>query len=170
MLAVTDLLSFLSGSWVIERRIDDARSGLTGCFTGEGLFVPAQAADGLGGRGLSYTETGELIFGTHRGQASRRLRYLGLSGGMASVHFADGRPFFELDLSAGRCRAEHGCGADRYEMTTLVVSEDLLEEEWVVEGPAKSYTARATLWRESPSSKRRESHARRAAGRSRPGE
>ncbi len=59
----------------------------------------------------------------------------------------DGRLFYRLDLRSGRCEAVHPCLPDRYEITYLVLSEDVMEERWQVRGPAKDYQATATLIR-----------------------
>lgn len=148
---LSDLLSFLQGSWELDRRIDDGYSGIEGRFVGRGVFEAGRliGGGGVGGR-LVYREKGVLSFGSHRGEASRQLEYVSLGGGRVAVLFADGRPFVELDLVNGSGRATHDCGADRYEITLSVLSDDLLEEHWAVEGPKKAYTALTTLRRESP--------------------
>ncbi len=96
---------------------------------------------------LCYLETGELRFGTHSGPATRTLRYQGRPDGTVDVRFADGHLFYRLDLRSGRCEAVHQCRADRYEITYLALSEDVLEERWQVHGPGKDYHATATLIR-----------------------
>ena len=63
------------------------------------------------------------------------------------VRFADGHLFYRLDLRSGRCTAVHQCREDRYEITYLVLGEDVMEERWRVTGPAKDYQAAATLIR-----------------------
>ena len=94
-----------------------------------------------------YLETGELHFGTHTGPATRALRYQGLPDGTVDVQFADGHHFYRLDLRGGRCTAVHQCGADRYDITYLVLGDDQMEERWRVRGPDKDYQATATLTR-----------------------
>ncbi|MGH3067518.1 MAG: DUF6314 family protein [Streptosporangiaceae bacterium] len=96
---------------------------------------------------LCYLETGELRFGTHTGPATRTLRYQGRPDGTVDVRFADGHLFYRLDLRSGRCASVHQCRADRYEITYLVLSEDVMEERWQVRGPGKDYQATATLIR-----------------------
>ena len=96
---------------------------------------------------LCYLETGELRFGTHTGPATRALRYQGRPDGTVDVRFADGHLFYRLDLRSGRCEAVHQCRADRYEITYLALSEDVMEERWQVHGPGKDYRATATLIR-----------------------
>jgi hypothetical protein len=169
---VSDTLAFAAGLWRIERVLADHRSGTQGRFTGEAVLsepLPgeAPAEPGPGGAvagepapgepaprqagdprpALCYVETGELRFGTHTGPATRTLRYQGRPDGTVDVRFADGHLFYRLDLRSGHCVAVHQCGADRYEITYLVLSEDVMEERWQVQGPGKDYQATATLIR-----------------------
>jgi hypothetical protein len=58
-----------------------------------------------------------------------------------------GEPFVELDLTSGAWHASHPCGEDRYEISTVVESPDLVREYWRVTGPAKDYSAVTTLRR-----------------------
>ena len=156
---VSDTLAFAAGHWRIERVLADHRSGTQGQFTGSAtLSEPAPREPGDPGPALSrpalsrpalcYLETGELRFGTHSGPATRTLRYQGRPDGTVDVRFADGHLFYRLDLRSGRCEAVHQCRADRYEITYLVLSEDVMEERWRVRGPGKDYQATATLSRE----------------------
>ena len=145
---VTDTLAFAAGHWRIERVLADHRSGTQGRFTGSATLsepVPSQPDEPW--PALCYLETGELRFGTHSGPATRTLRYQGRPDGTVDVRFADGRLFYRLDLRSGRCEAVHQCGADRYEITYLALSEDAAEERWRVHGPSKDYQATATLIR-----------------------
>src|ERR1700722_5198658 len=96
---------------------------------------------------LCYLETGELRFGTHTGPATRALRYQGRPDGTVDVRFADGHLFYRLYLREGCCTAVHQCRADRYEITYLALSENMMEERWQVRGPGKDYQATATLIR-----------------------
>jgi hypothetical protein len=155
---VSDTLAFAAGHWRIERVLADHRSGTQGRFTGEAVLsglvpaepVPAEPAPGepgAPGAALCYLETGELRFGTHTGPATRTLHYQDRTDGTVDVRFADGHLFYRLDLRSGRCEAVHQCRADRYEITYLVLSEDVMEERWRVHGPGKDYRATATLIR-----------------------
>jgi hypothetical protein len=168
---VSDTLAFAAGHWRIERVLADHRSGTQGRFTGRATLselAPGSATPGepqpsepqLSGetqpddRGpddpgpeLCYLETGELRFGTHTGPATRTLRYQGRPDGTVDVRFADGHLFYRLDLREGCCTAVHQCRADRYEITYLVLSENVMEERWQVRGPGKDYQATATLIR-----------------------
>jgi hypothetical protein len=140
---VTNTLAFAAGHWRIERVLEDHRSGTEGRFAGRAALTGAD----LPGDPLQYLETGELRFGTHAGPATRALRYQGLPDGTVDVRFADGHLFYRLDLRSGRCTAVHQCGADRYEITYLVLGDDQMEERWRVRGPDKDYQATATLTR-----------------------
>jgi hypothetical protein len=140
---VTNTLAFAAGDWRIERVLEDHRSGTEGRFTGRAALTGPD----LPGGPLEYLETGELHFGTHTGPATRALRYQGLPDGTVDVRFADGHHFYRLDLRSGRCMAVHQCGADRYEITYLVLGDDQMEERWRVRGPDKDYQATATLTR-----------------------
>ncbi len=133
----TSTASFLRGQWNLARELHDYRSGQCGSLRGSARFQPAPSDDGSSW--LDYQEHGELTFGGHRGPASRSLRYRDLPDGTADVLFSDGRAFYRLDLRAGRCEAEHLCGADQYLVCVRVVSGDSFTETWRVTGPAKDY-------------------------------
>lgn len=145
MVEVPEVLSFLAGEWDLERAIDDGANARSGTFRGRARFSPHRS-DRLLCR-LAYEEEGELSFGGHRGPAWRRLEYSSRADGTALVSFPDGRLFVDLDLRRGSWRAVHSCGADCYELITVVRSEELLEEAWVVTGPAKGWSASTLLRR-----------------------
>jgi hypothetical protein len=137
-------LDFLSGSWHADRVLTDYRSGQVGSFRGVASFVE-RPGDRRGG--LAYHEQGELHFGSHRGPAGRSLLYLPGSDGAAAVLFADGRPFYQLDLRSGYWRAEHPCGSDHYLVTVRVVGPDAFTEHWQARGPGKDYVMTTSLAR-----------------------
>jgi hypothetical protein len=139
---VPDTLAFLSGRWRLERRLSDHRSGVGGTFTGEAEFAAA-GDPGV----LRYEERGVLRFGGHTGPARRALLLRELPDGAADVRFADGREFHALDLRTGEWTARHGCGADEYVVSYLVLAPGLLEERWHVTGPRKAYDTLTTLRR-----------------------
>jgi Family of unknown function (DUF6314) len=141
---VLDTLAFVRGGWQLDRVLTDHRSGTRGRFTGHALVAeapPEQPGE------WQYTEQGELIFGAHSGPATRRLRYQARPDGTVAVRFADGRPFYVLDLRSGLGAAEHRCGPDRYQLSHQVLGADLLEERWRVRGPDKDYLAITRLTR-----------------------
>jgi hypothetical protein len=140
---VIDTLAFVRGGWQLDRVLSDHRSGIEGRFTGHALVAAAPGPPGE----WQYTEQGELHFGAHTGPASRQLRYHELPDGTVAVRFADGRPFYVLDLRSGHGQAEHLCGADHYELSHQVLGAHLLEERWRVRGPGKDYLAITCLTR-----------------------
>ncbi|HTT54455.1 MAG TPA: DUF6314 family protein [Streptosporangiaceae bacterium] len=142
---VTDTLAFVCGGWQLDRELTDHRSGTRGRFTGHALVSPAAA--GLGPGEWQYTEAGILVFGAHSGPATRRLRYQERPDGTVAVRFADGRPFYVLDLRTGSGQAEHGCGPDHYLLSHRVLGAGLLAEQWRVRGPDKDYQAITRLER-----------------------
>lgn len=145
---IAGTLDFLLGTWEVERSIEDHRSGARGSFRGTAVLAAEPGQAPPGDRRARYDEAGELRFGTRAGPASRHLRYAARAGSeVVRVSFADGRPFVDLDLSSGRWQGVHECGADRYELTTVVVAPGVVEERWRVRGPAKSYDAVTTLTR-----------------------
>lgn len=141
---VADTLAFLVGTWEVRRAIEDQRLGSSATFAGTAT-VERSIEDTCGS--ATYLEVGEVRFGTHRGPARRRLELRARGDGGVTLHFADGRPFVDLDLSTGTWRATHDCGADRYELTTWARSPTTVEERWCVRGPAKRYDAVTTLVR-----------------------
>jgi hypothetical protein len=150
---MTSTADFLRGGWRAERVITDFRSGTVGSFSGTAVFArrcgPADGApSGATVPGLLvYHEDGELAFGGHRGPASRSLLLVPAADGSAAVLFADGRPFFTLDLQAGLCTADHPCGRDSYQVRVHVLGPDAYTEMWRVTGPGKDYEMTTTLTR-----------------------
>ncbi|HTU84752.1 MAG TPA: DUF6314 family protein [Solirubrobacteraceae bacterium] len=138
---VEDTLAYLAGTWTLTRAIVDHRSGSSGSFDG------VARVHTLGRRGR-YEEQGRLRFGGYDGSARRALELVVLDARGVAVLFADGRPFFHLDLVTGTCQAVHRCSLDRYELEFGASSPDLLLERWRVRGPEKDYEAQTT-WRRS---------------------
>jgi hypothetical protein len=137
-------LEFLRGRWEVERAITDFASGQSGSFSG--LARCDQAAAAAAGA-LAYHEQGELRFGGHRGPASRSVLFRPGPDGTVDVRFADGRPFYELDLRSGSWSAEHPCGRDSYHVTVRVLGPDAYVERWRVSGPGKDYVMTTTMTR-----------------------
>jgi hypothetical protein len=155
---IGDTLGFLVGAWTVTRLIEDRRSGLSGSFAGRATLVWAGGEPGplvwAGGEPgpdatarASYREAGELRYGSYTGPAGRSLEYARLGEAAVMLYFPDGRPFTDLDLRRGRWRGSHLCGADRYDILTVALSRDLVQERWRVRGPAKDYDAVTTLRR-----------------------
>jgi hypothetical protein len=138
-MTVDDTLAYLTGSWTLSRAIVDHRSSTSGSFEG-------RAQVRVQGRRGRYEENGRLRWARYDGSAGRVLDLVGADGGAVAVFFTDGRPFFDLDLSNGTCRAVHPCVADRYELEFRASSDELLVESWRVRGPEKDYEAKTT-WR-----------------------
>lgn len=142
---------YLRGSWWAERELTDHLSGQPGSFLGIASFTGQGAGPGAGrladGDVLAYHERGELRFGRHQGPASRSLLYRRRPDGTVQVLFADGRPFYVLDLRTGYWEAEHPCGADHYLVTVRVLGDDSLTEHWRARGPEKDYSMTTTLTR-----------------------
>ncbi len=141
---IADTLSFLLGQWDLSRSIQDHRSGTHGLFSGRAVLTATA------GR-ARYDEEGELSYGAHHGPASRHLEYARLDDASVFLYFSNGRPFVDLDLRTGAWRSTHDCGADRYEIETVVRSDRVVHEYWRVRGPDTSYDAVTTLLRSGPS-------------------
>jgi hypothetical protein len=137
-------LEVLRGRWRLERRLTDRASGCRGTFTGVASVLGVGV--GVGGT-IRYAERGELRFAGHRGPASRDLLLASRRDGAVEVRFADGRPFYRLDLCAGSWHAEHVCGSDLYTVAWQVLGADLLSETWTARGPTKDYELATTLTR-----------------------
>jgi len=158
-----DTLSFLLGSWSIERRIDDRRSGVQGSFMGTATLIDTSSERDRGRLSRArYEEVGELCFGSYKGLARRMLDYVRNDGGSVSLHFSDGRPFVDVDLRTGVWQGIHHCREDRYEMMMFARSPGVVEEQWQVRGPDKDYDAYATLTRSAPAVGRATMHRRRS--------
>src|ERR1035441_10491450 len=88
---VVDTLSFLLGTWTLERSLTDHRAGTHGRFGGSAAFAGApsgqNAADG--GR-AHYDEMGTFGFGLHTGPAFRSLEYVRLESTIVMLYFTDG--------------------------------------------------------------------------------
>lgn len=140
---VGDAFAFVLGTWALGRELHDRLTGTTGHLRATASVTPNGARSAT----ASYLERGELAWGAHRGPAERRLVYESTGTGAVAVRFADGRPFFRLDLRHGPCRAVHVCRDDRYEIEVVALGAARLEERWRVLGPAKDYEATTILTR-----------------------
>lgn len=135
-LHVHDLIAFLRGPWLFERKVFDGTREQEATATGT-----AHYDDELmnGQPGLRYHEDGELDLGDIKVQTEREYIYGFLAdGGVAEVRFADGRFFHVLDLSKGMVRVEHHCGDDHYQGLFRVLTDKAWLSVWRVTGPRKS--------------------------------
>ncbi|WP_406479812.1 DUF6314 family protein [Streptomyces sp. NBC_01615] len=132
---VADVLTYLAGSWRVERAVRDLASDAEGRFTGTTVFGPLEDPENAG---LLHHESGTFVWQGVARPAERTLRFLrGAAAGTALVEFSDGRPFHDLDLSSGRHIADHPCSADLYRGEFTVYAEDRWRTVWRVGGPAK---------------------------------
>ncbi|MDN0196107.1 DUF6314 family protein [Streptomyces sp. S.PNR 29] len=129
---VPDVLTYLAGSWRVERSVRDLASGEEGAFSGTTVFGPL--AEG----GLLHEESGTFTWQGVGRPAERTLRFLpGSPPGTADVRFADGRPFHDLDLTSGHHVCDHPCAADLYRGAFTALDGDHWRTVWRVRGPAK---------------------------------
>ncbi|MGC8513644.1 MAG: DUF6314 family protein [Acidimicrobiales bacterium] len=158
---VPDTLSYLLGSWSVERRIDDQLSGQTGLFAGSGSFAgsaavgdqPCASVDATPPPAPScayYREVGTLRWHGRDVSCGRLLVVTATEAGGAALRFPDGRHFVDVDLRFEDCEERHYCGDDVYLIAFTVHSEGCYKETWQVRGPRKDYTATAIHKRTIP--------------------
>ncbi|MBF6621048.1 MAG: hypothetical protein ITG02_12570 [Patulibacter sp.] len=131
-LPVEDPVSFLAGTWQVDRDLHEAEGDRSGRFVGSAEFVPD-------GDGLRWTETGDTRLGDYAGSASRVLLVRPTADGW-EVRFEDERFFHPLDLRDGRSRVDHPCGEDHYRGELRVESPERFVVAWRVHGPRKDQT------------------------------
>ncbi len=131
-LPVADPVSFLAGTWQVDRDLHEAFDDRSGRFVGTAEFV-AEAG------GLRWIETGDAQLGDYAGSASRVLLIRPSDAGW-EVRFDDQRFFHPLDLADGRSQVDHPCGEDHYRGEIRVESEDRVVIAWRVRGPRKDQT------------------------------
>lgn len=153
---VLDTLGFLLGRWKVSRSIEDHLNSIRGSFEGTARLtgVPFDGNPYPQTR-ARYEEAGEVSFGSHVGAARRSLDYHRMDDVAVMLHFSDGRPFVDLDLRTGAWQSRHLCGDDRYQIATLVMSRNVVQERWRVQGPTKDYDAVTTLTRSTEPGSRR---------------
>jgi hypothetical protein len=140
---IADTLGFLLGTWEVSRSYTDRRSGTAPSFEGRAVL----ALDAAGQDWARYEETGQLCQGSQQTPATRSLEYVRRPGGTVMLYRPGRQPYVDLDLTGGAWDAVHPCGADRYEISTVVTSRDVVQEFWRVQGPEKDYTAVTRLRR-----------------------
>jgi hypothetical protein len=123
-----------AGHWQLSRQITDALHGQDGRLEGRTAFVP-------NGRGLRYTETGQLtlISGAVM-QATRSYLWDADNTGVV-VRFDTGAPFHRFDLTGTTQGTSHLCGADMYLVTYDFTQWPAWTATWRVTGPRKNYTS-----------------------------
>ena len=133
---VHDLMEYLRGPWLFERKVFDTTRKEEATANGQARFVDELMN---GKPGLRYREDGELDLDGITVQTEREYIYGFLAdGGVAEVRFADGRFFHVLDLSKGMVRVEHQCGDDNYQGLFRVLTDQAWLSVWRVTGPRKS--------------------------------
>ncbi len=129
--ALAEPVTYLSGTWSLERRLEDVGLGVEGRFVGIARLEPA-------GDGRSrYREQGLLEWQGYRGQASRTLTVAPAGPATATFSFPDGRFFHLLQLRPDGYEVVHECGSDRYAGTFVLVGPDAWTATWRVDGPRK---------------------------------
>lgn len=130
--SLSEPLAYLTGTWSLERRLEDADLGA------EGHFVGIARVDPLGERRFRYHEEGLLQWQGYRGQASRTLLLAPIGPATVAFSFPDGRFFHLLQLRPDGYRALHECGEDRYEGAFALKGPDAWSATWRVTGPRKA--------------------------------
>ena len=147
-MGANETLDLLLGTWRVERTVNDHRRGDQGHFRGTASFTRhGDVPNAHDGDRVRFDEVGDYSVGDYHGEARRSLEYVASTDSSVAITFLDGHHFIDLNLASGASRDEHLCNLDRYEITTVVKSRDLLEERWRVEGPEKDYDAVASLKR-----------------------
>jgi Family of unknown function (DUF6314) len=124
--AASELVSWLAGSWAVERAVN----GVPGAFVGIADFV--ELCDGT----MRWHESGRLRLDQFDGRACRTLIIVATDDGH-EVRFDDGRAFHPLDLSTGHTEVVHLCGADRYHGIYSCGEPGELHVCWNVIGPGR---------------------------------
>lgn len=131
---VADLAGWLVGRWRLQRTIATPDGRPLASFVGE-LEVRRTGPASLRSRedgtlrrdGVAYPATRMLLYDVH--------------GRTATVRFARGGHFHDLDLRSGRCDVVHPCGPDTYRGRTEVVDVDRWVQVWEVSGPTEAYVS-----------------------------
>jgi hypothetical protein len=144
---ISDTFGFLLGTWDLSRSYTDYLSGTDGTFEGQAVLAVTQPGGAAGLERARYDEAGQLCLGAYRNPASRSLEYARRADGTVMLYRSGGQPYVDLDLTSGTWQASHPCGADRYDISTVVRSRDVVQEYWRVHGATKDYTAVTTLRR-----------------------
>lgn len=136
--AITRPADFLTGDWIMTRRIRFRRTAARGSLEGRASIRPD-------GHHFVLSEQGLLRFDGHEAMASQRYA-LTFHGAVVQVHFRDGSLFHEFELRTVGYTATYLCGADQYVGRYRVLDPDVWSLTWCVRGPRKDYDMR-TLYR-----------------------
>ena|SRR5579875_3975360 len=112
----------LVGTWRLNRRMTDLRTGRIGCFHGRLTITES----------LDWIEDGVMTWAEYHGPASRKLLLRKEIDGWW-VLFADGRPFHPWRVGEP---VDHPCGDDRYR-GLITADRDRMRIRWDVHGPGK---------------------------------
>lgn len=131
----------LLGSWSLDRRIEDRRSGELLHVTGTAVLEQVGAGE------VRWQEEGQLERADgHRAPVSRELRVL-RDGEAWTVHLPYGAPFHRWEVDAP---LTHLCGRDVYRGRMERPSALRWSVTWQVTGPAKDYRSVSVLSRPAP--------------------
>lgn len=144
---VEDLLGYMRGAWLFERKVFDGLRGDEATCTGRSVFTPHRHN---GVEALNYAEQGELNLGDLTITTEREYIYAFPAPSQAEVRFTDGRFFHLLDLTKGMVRVEHVCGEDTYQGLFRILSEKAWLSVWRVTGPRKSQVITTHYLRDLP--------------------
>ncbi|OIP87105.1 MAG: hypothetical protein AUK37_02050 [Rhodobacterales bacterium CG2_30_65_12] len=127
-------LKDFEGRWRIARRIEDEWMGTTGLFEGVARLTPD-------GRGLAYSEVGELWLPQEAPMAARRGYLWREEPDGIAVFYQDGRAFHRIKAGAPVVRDWHICGEDAYDVTYNFTHWPAWRMIWKVRGPRKDYVS-----------------------------
>jgi len=136
--AIAQPADFLTGDWVMTRRIRFRRTATRGLLEG-------RASVRADGHQSTLNEQGLLRLDGREALASQRYA-LTFHGRVVRVHFRNGAFFHEFELRERGCTAIYHCGSDQYVGRYRVHDRDAWSLIWCVRGPRKDYDMR-TLYR-----------------------
>jgi hypothetical protein len=141
--AIARPADFLTGDWIMTRRIRIRRSAVRG-------FLEGHASVRADGHQSSLNEQGLLRLDGREALASQRYT-LTFRGAVVQVHFRNGSFFHEFELRTRGYTAIYHCGGDQYVGRYRVLDPDVWSLIWCVRGPRKHYDMR-TLYRRAAGS------------------
>lgn len=133
-------LSKFTGTWQLERRIEDLIAQRVGTLLGVAVFTPDQD-------GLVYQERGELVFPDRPPMVAERSYLWRATGERIDVLFADARPFHSFDATDPAPQAHHDCAPDCYDVVYDFTGWPMWSSEWHVKGPRKDYVMHSRYMR-----------------------